>query len=138
MVREKRLGLTRGLLSSPPCNHPGGITNTLRFGDGYETGDYEREMTTVTLCHCGPPGTGVHNLSWNREECPFLTTLYTVRIHTRQILDRHDYTFCRAYWIYTSTSNGHCVLLFVCQEIPTENPIIIMVFLSIQNVVVRI
>jgi hypothetical protein len=30
--------------TSPPRNHPGGSTNTLRFGGGYETGDQEGEL----------------------------------------------------------------------------------------------
>jgi hypothetical protein len=30
--------------TSPPSNHPGGNTNTLRFGGGYETGDHESEL----------------------------------------------------------------------------------------------
>ena len=46
---EYRL-IDEGLLPSPPRNHPGGSTNTLRFGGGYEIGDYERELA-APLCH---------------------------------------------------------------------------------------
>jgi hypothetical protein len=34
-----------GLLRRPPRNHPGGSTNSFRFGGGFSTsGDYEREL----------------------------------------------------------------------------------------------
>ena len=122
-----------GLLSSPPCNHPGESTNTLRFGGGYETGDYEREMT-VTLCHCGPPGAGAHNLSWNREECPFLTTLYALWIHTRRILDRHDYTHS----VELASSTHPLICSSVCLSGNSNRKSYHNLGVSIQNVVVGI
>jgi hypothetical protein len=39
--------LTIGLLPSPPRNHPGGSANTLRFGGGYGTVDYESELAEL-------------------------------------------------------------------------------------------
>ena len=57
MAREYRLIDDRSLFSlleRPPRNHPGGRTNTLRFGGGHKTGDYERELA-VPLCHCLTP-----------------------------------------------------------------------------------
>jgi hypothetical protein len=43
--------MTIGLLPGLPCNHPGGSTNTLRFGGRSESGGYESELR-APLCHC--------------------------------------------------------------------------------------
>jgi hypothetical protein len=78
-------------------------------------------------------------LFWNREECPSLTTLHAVRIHTRWSLDRHDYTHSIELVSSTHPSlDGHCFSCLFMIDSNRKIFIIIMVFLSIQNVVVRV
>jgi hypothetical protein len=86
----------------------------------------------------GPCSVRVHNLFWNREECPFLATLYAVRIHTRRSLDRHDYTHSDELISSTHPSKMDIVLFCLFLKIFQPKIFIIMVFLSVQNVVVRI